>query len=153
MWILSLLKPDSPPPQNGVNHTELTDSPRPDGASMIFYELFSNAPEIISIPAGRALFRRGDHGNTMYVLIRGKAEIEIGDRLIEILLPGDIVGEMSMLSPGPRSASVTASADCEFIAIDERRFNDLVRQAPSFALKVMRTLADRLRRADATLFA
>lgn len=153
MWILSLLKPDSPPPQDEVSLTGLTDTSRPDAPSMIFYELFSNAPEIIHIPAGQALFREGDHGSSLYVLIRGAADIRIGNRLMEVLLPGNIVGEMSMISPGPRSASVTASVDCEFIAIDERRFNDLVRQAPDFALKVMRTLTDRLRRADTTLFA
>lgn len=153
MWILSLLKPDSPPPQDEVSLTGLTDTSRPDGPSMIFYELFSNAPEIIHIPAGQALFREGDHGSTLYVLIRGAAEIKIGSRQMEVLLPGNIVGEMSMVSPGPRSASVTARVDCEFVAIDECRFKDLVRQVPDFALKVMRTLTDRLRRTDATLCA
>ncbi len=118
---------------------------------MIFFELFSNAPEIIHVPANQTLFREGDHGSTMYVLIRGSAEIVIGGRLMEVLLPGNIVGEMSVVSPGPRSATVTASEDCEFVAIDEHRFNELVRQAPDFALKVMRALTERLRRTDGVL--
>lgn len=118
---------------------------------MMFFELFSNAPEIIDIPAGQPLFNQGDHGSTMYVLLRGQAEIVIGNHLMEVLEPGNIVGEMSIVAPGPRSATVRASEDCEFVIIDEHRFNDLVRQAPGFALKVMRILTERLRRSNATL--
>lgn len=154
MWILSLLKPDSPLPQEAVSATQFTDmhlAPRQEEASMIFFELFSNAPEIITIPAGQPLFREGEHGSTMHVLIRGAAEITIGSHLMEALLPGHIVGEMSVVSPGPRSATVTATEDCEFVAINEHRFNELVRQAPDFALKVMRTLTERLRRTDASV--
>jgi len=120
---------------------------------MMFFELFSNAPEIIDIPAGQPLFNQGDHGSTMYVLLRGQAEVVIGNHLLEVLEPGNIVGEMSIVAPGPRSATVRASEHCEFVIIDEQRFNDLVRQAPGFALKVMRILTERLRRADATLLA
>jgi CRP-like cAMP-binding protein len=154
MWILSLLKPDSPRPQDGVNAMRISGTylaPRQEEASMIFFELFSNAPEIITIPAGQPLFREGEQGRTMHVLIRGAAEITIGSHLLEVLLPGHIVGEMSVVSPGPRSATVTATEDCEFVAIDEHRFNELVRQAPDFALKVMRTLTERLRRTDASV--
>ena len=78
---------------------------------MMFFELFSNAPEIIDIPAGQPLFNQGDHGSTMYVLLRGQAEIVIGNHLMEVLEPGNIVGEMSIVAPGPRSATVRASEE------------------------------------------
>jgi CRP-like cAMP-binding protein len=38
-----------------------------------------------------------------------------------------------MVSPGPRSATVTATTDCEFVAVDEKRFQFLVQQTPFFA--------------------
>ncbi len=118
---------------------------------MIFFELFSRAPEIVRVAAGQTLFCEGDIGSTMYVLILGRAEIVVAGRVMEVLMPGNIVGEMSMVSPGPRSATVTAGEACEFVAIDSQRFNELVRQVPDFALEVMRTLTDRLRRTDAAL--
>jgi CRP-like cAMP-binding protein len=157
MWILSLLKPAPSSPRDGtedfMRRPSLHLAHRQEPASMLFFELFSNAPEIVDIPADEALFCEGDHGSTMYVLIRGKAEVSVGGRLMEVLQPGNIVGEMSIVSPGPRSATVTASEDSEFVIIDEHRFNELVRHAPDFALKVMRTLTDRLRRTDAILSA
>jgi CRP-like cAMP-binding protein len=120
---------------------------------MIFFELFSNAPEIVGVPAEQALFRAGEHGDAMYVLIRGSADVVVGERRVEVLQPGDIVGEMSLISPGPRSATVVACEDSAFIAIDEARFKALLREAPDFALKVMRTLTERLRRTNAHLSA
>ena len=120
---------------------------------MVFFELFSKAPEIVRVPRGAVLFREGAPGAAMYVLILGQASVAIGGRELEILTPGAIVGEMAIVSPGPRSATVTASDDCEFVEIDGRRFNELVRQVPEFALQVMRTLSERLRRADFALSA
>jgi len=120
---------------------------------MVFFELFSKAPEIVRVPRGAVLFREGEPGAAMYVLILGQASVAIGGRELEILTPGAIVGEMSIVSPGPRSATVTACDDCEFVEIDGRRFNELVRQVPEFALQVMRTLSERLRRADCALSA
>ena len=56
-----------------------------------------------------------------------------------------IVGEMGLVSPGPHSASVIASTDCEFVAVDEKRFQFLVQQTPYFAIQVMRLMAESLR--------
>lgn len=118
---------------------------------MIFFELFSRAPEIVRLSAGQKLFCEGDHGSEMYVLIRGQASVSIGGRALEALQPGNIVGEMALISAATRSATVTASEDCEFVVVNEARFHELVRQHPEFALHVMRTLTERLRRADLSL--
>jgi CRP-like cAMP-binding protein len=58
---------------------------------------------------------------------------------------GGIFGEMAMIDDGPRSATVVAKTECEVVPVDERQFLVLVRQAPFFALDVMRTLVRRLR--------
>jgi CRP-like cAMP-binding protein len=55
---------------------------------------------------------------------------------------------MGIVSPGPRSATVVATTDCEFVAVDEKRFHYLVQQTPFFATQVMRVLAERLRSAN-----
>ena len=112
---------------------------------MIPIEIFSHNPDKIRIPAGQALFREGDEGNQMYVLETGTAEVLVQNRVVETLEHGSIVGEMGLVSPGPHSASVIARTDCEFVAVNEKRFQFLVQQTPYFAIQVMRMMAERLR--------
>ena len=90
------------------------------------------------------LFEEGDAGDTLYILTHGSAEISSPARAVEPLGPGAIVGELSLVAPGPRPATVKARQDCEFVAVDARSFQDIVRDNPAFALEVMRSLARRL---------
>ncbi len=112
---------------------------------MVFFELFANNPDIVRVAAGQPLFSEGDDGHRMFVLATGTAEVIVNNRVVEQLQHGNIVGEMGIVSPGPRSATVVATNDCEFVAIDEKRFNYLVQQTPFFATQVMRVMAERLR--------
>jgi CRP-like cAMP-binding protein len=112
---------------------------------MVFFELFSHNPTIIKVAAGQALFSENEDGHMMYVLAVGSAEVIVNNRVVERLEHGSIVGEMGLVSPGPRSASVVALSDCEFVAVDEKRFQFLVQQTPFFATQVMRVMAERLR--------
>jgi CRP-like cAMP-binding protein len=112
---------------------------------MIFSALFAHDPHTVKISAGNKLFDEGEDGDLMYVLTLGTAQVSVDDCVVETLAPGSIVGEISIVAPGPHSATVVALTDCEFVAVDEKRFNFLVQQAPFFATSVMRTLAERLR--------
>lgn len=112
---------------------------------MIFFELFAHNPTMIQVPAGQALFREGEEGRMMFVLATGSAEVVVNNRVVETLQHGSIVGEIGIVMPGPRSASVVATTDCEFVAVDEKRFQFLVQQTPFFATQVMRVMAERLR--------
>ncbi len=118
---------------------------------MIFFELFSHNPTIIKVPAGQPLFSEGEEGHMMFVLSIGSAEVMVGKRVVESLQHGSIVGEVGMVLPGPRSASVVALTDCEFVAVDEKRFQFLVQQTPFFATQVMRVMAERLRKINQML--
>ncbi|PKO38533.1 MAG: cyclic nucleotide-binding protein [Betaproteobacteria bacterium HGW-Betaproteobacteria-6] len=112
---------------------------------MVFFELFTHNPTIVKVPAGHVLFSENEDGRMMYVLTSGTAEIIVNNRVVESLSHGSIVGEMGLVSPGPRSASVVALSDCEFVEVDEKRFQFLVQQTPFFATQVMRVMAERLR--------
>src|SRR5574343_1988367 len=120
---------------------------------MIPIEIFSHNTARIAIQAGQALFREGDEGNQIYVLETGTAEVIVQNRVVETLAHGSIVGEMGLVSPGPHSASVIAKTDCEFVAVDEKRFQFLVQQTPFFAIQVMRMMAERLRATNKLLVA
>lgn len=115
---------------------------------MYTFHLFSNDPDIVRVKAGEVVFREGDAGGVMFVLASGRAEVRVGQRVVEEVASGNIVGELGLVSPGPRSATVVAQTDCEFVRVDEDRFKFLVQQTPYFALQVMRVMAERLRAAD-----
>lgn len=119
--------------------------------TMIFSALFAHDPNIVRVPAGATLFDEGEEGSLMYVLTLGTAQVSVKDCIVETLEPGSVVGEVSIVAPGPHSATVIALTDCEFVAVDEQRFNFLTQQAPFFATSVMRTLAERLRNTSRAL--
>ena len=120
---------------------------------MIPIEIFSHNTAKISIHAGQALFREGDEGNQMFVLETGTAEVVVQNLVLETLKHGSIVGEMGLVSHEPHSASVIAKTDCEFVVVDEKRFQFLVQQTPYFAIQVMRLMAERLRATNKLLIA
>lgn len=118
---------------------------------MNLVELFRHQVDLQSIPAGQVLFREGDQGNFMYVLMSGTAEIIVRNRVLETAEAGAIVGEMAIIEGRPRSATVVAKTDCRVLPIERERFNFLIQQKPEFALHIMQVLAARLRKTDAIL--
>lgn len=98
--------------------------------------------------AGDVIFAEGDKGDAMYVVRNGEVTVERGGRVMETVRGGDIFGEMALIDGAPRSATARAKTDCEVAPINEKTFLFLVHETPFFAIAVMRTLADRLRRMD-----
>jgi CRP/FNR family cyclic AMP-dependent transcriptional regulator len=96
--------------------------------------------------AGDVIFAEGDKGDTMYVVRTGEVTIEHSGRVMETLGGGGIFGEMALIDGSARSATARAKTDCEVAPINEKTFLFLVHETPFFAIAVMRTLADRLRR-------
>jgi CRP-like cAMP-binding protein len=95
---------------------------------------------------GEIIFREGDPGNELFVIARGRVEIQSGNRLLETLGEGEIFGEMALIDDEPRSATVVALNEVTLAPVSEKQFLFLVRHTPYFALRVMRVLAERLRR-------
>jgi CRP/FNR family cyclic AMP-dependent transcriptional regulator len=91
-------------------------------------ELFRQETGALQLAAGDFLFREGEKGEKMYVLLEG---------------------EMALIDDSPRTASAVAKTSCRLAAIDRRRFHFLVQQTPHFATHVMKTRADRLRHMNA----
>ena len=117
---------------------------------MLLHDLFHDA-ETTHFAAGDYIFREGDHGEIMFVVIAGELEIREGSTLLEIAGPGSIVGEMALIDDEPRSATVVARTDARLVPVNRRRFEFMVQETPFFALTVMKILADRLRHTNAKL--
>jgi CRP/FNR family cyclic AMP-dependent transcriptional regulator len=110
-----------------------------------FVHLFRHSPDAKTLAAGSVLFEAGQPGDALYVILSGQVEIRIGDRVVETVGAGGIVGELGLIDRAPRSATATVASEATVVPIDERRFLFLVQQTPYFALNVMRVMADRLR--------
>ena len=100
----------------------------------------------IDYEAGLVIFRDGDRADQMYMVVEGEVEIRRGDRVLEVVGPGGILGEMSLVDDSPRSAGAYAKTHCKLAGINRGKFISLVEKTPLFALEVMAMMAERLRR-------
>jgi CRP/FNR family transcriptional regulator, cyclic AMP receptor protein len=105
-----------------------------------------------SVPysAGMVIFRDGDRADQMFIVVEGEVEIRYGDRVLEVIGPGGILGEMSLIDSSARSADAYARTNCLLAGINRAKFISLVEKTPAFALEVMGLMAERLRRQTGT---
>ncbi len=97
---------------------------------------------------GAVLCREGEPGHDMFVIQSGRVTISktVGDleKVLTTLGPGEFVGEMSILTNRPRSATATCAEDAKVLVIDARTFEAMIRGNAEIALRMIRKLADRL---------
>lgn len=108
-------------------------------------ELFRHDHDSLLLKSGDTLFREGEHGDCMYVLLEGSADILAGETLVESATPGALLGEMALVDSSPRTATVIITSPTKLARIDQRRFHFLVQHTPHFATHVMKVLTERLR--------
>lgn len=119
-----------------------------DSNAKLLQELFRKNPKRVEIESGETLFREGDPGDVMYVLLEGAAAVTIGGVLFEELSPGSCVGEMSVVDGSPRFGTVTAHTPCKFAVVNREHFRFLVQEVPDFSLEIMRILIKRLKQCN-----
>jgi len=107
--------------------------------------------EVVEVPAGTVLARKGDAGNEFYLIMDGSAHVELSTRRRTSLKPGDYFGEMSLLDGQPRSATVIADTPMRLLVIKRRDFSTLLREAPELTQNILATLSRRLRQAEQAL--
>jgi EmrB/QacA subfamily drug resistance transporter len=124
-----------------------------DPASVDHESILSDVPADALVPvdvrAGDWLFHAGDVGDAMYIVVRGKLEVHVGDHVVARLGPGSVVGELALLTGEPRNASIRARRDSRLMKLDKDRFAEVARREPKVPLAVARTLAQRLQRVEA----
>jgi CRP/FNR family cyclic AMP-dependent transcriptional regulator len=104
--------------------------------------------KISRVLKGTQIMTEGDVGNTMYVILVGTARVTRDGRKLATIGPGDAFGELALLSKGPRTATVVATSEMEVAIISRRQLTGLLEAAPSFARKLLESLADRVRELD-----
>lgn len=107
--------------------------------------LFEHSQHMQEFQAGTTIFTEGTPGDVVYVIMDGEVEVLVRNKLLDVLRPGDILGEMALIDAQSRSATAMAKTACRMAVIDEKRFLYMVQQTPLFSLHVMRVLVQRLR--------
>ena len=105
---------------------------------------------------GETLFNEGDSGDRLYILLSGKVKLghasaDGRENLLAVLGPGEIVGELTLFDPGPRSTTATAVAPTELLTLDHNQLMTFVESHPQLAKDMLRALAQRLRRTNTAL--
>lgn len=107
--------------------------------------------DVIEVPAGAMLARKGDTGNEFFVILDGTARVELSAKRQVRLGPGEYFGEMSLLDGGPRSATVIADTPLRLLVIKRRDFSSLLRDIPDVTQNILVTLSKRLRQVEQAL--
>lgn len=99
--------------------------------------------------AGDTILSQGEDGDTAFLIINGSVEVILGKgaqtRSVGTLDSGDVFGEMSLIEPGPRSATVKAVTDTECIVTSYDEFIVSIQENPERSVAFMKTLVRRLR--------
>jgi CRP-like cAMP-binding protein len=103
--------------------------------------------ESVSFAADQAIFEEGDQGDAMYVVADGEARVDVGGRF-HILKAGNFFGEMALIAPGKRMATVKAVTDVSALRIPSERFEAFLLDHPSIAVALLRALVLRLREVE-----
>ncbi|MCX7787729.1 MAG: Crp/Fnr family transcriptional regulator [Spirochaetes bacterium] len=102
---------------------------------------------------GDVIFRQGDPGNVMYILVSGAVELRIkvekGEKLLKCVdTPHDFFGEMALVDGSPRSATAIAVKPTKLIVVDETQFEKIVLTNGKFAWKIIQVLSQRIRNSN-----
>ncbi|MEO6940946.1 MAG: MFS transporter [Candidatus Kapaibacterium sp.] len=99
----------------------------------------------VHVRAGETFISADDVGRCMYIIVEGSVRVHRADFTLATLNRRDIVGELSMLDPEPRSATVTAIQDTHLLRIDQDPFYEIMADRIEVARGVLGVLCRRLR--------
>ncbi len=108
----------------------------------------------VSFEAGSAIFRHGEPGDKLWLLLEGKVRIArdlhgLGEETLAMLTAGQMFGEMALLDESPRSADAWAHTGCRLLTLPKDGFDDLLYTDKDLAYEVLwsmvRMLTSRLR--------
>ncbi len=99
----------------------------------------------VELCAGDTLFEKGDPGDTLYVVVAGQLRAKDGNRTLNVLAAGDVLGEMAVLDGEPRSATITADEDSLLLCLDGETLYDLMDCYSPVARGIIHVLLQRLR--------
>ncbi len=111
-------------------------------------KLLAFTSQRLTFNPGDSLFKQGDDGDALYVIMEGEADVLVdtpgGQITVATMGKNDFVGDIAVLCDVPRTATVTATSKLTTMRITKDLFFQLVCQFPQIAIEIMRELAHRL---------
>ncbi len=115
----------------------------------------ARAGEIESYNPAESIVVEGSLGDALFLILSGQVAVHRGAQTFATLQGGEFFGEMSLVEPAPRSASVTAMSATFLFRLPHDNLRELISDDPNAAsillVQVVKTLSDRLRRANQML--
>jgi CRP-like cAMP-binding protein len=111
-------------------------------------QTIARATTELTVPAGHILTDQGQTGREAFVIVEGSATVKRNGKKVATLGPGAVVGELSLLDHGPRTATVTTDTETQLFVIEQREFLGVLDSVPSLSHKLLATLAARVREFD-----
>jgi CRP/FNR family cyclic AMP-dependent transcriptional regulator len=102
----------------------------------------------MKVDAGQVLIRERHGAYEFFIVVEGQAEVSRNGQSVAILGPGDFFGELALLDPGLRDATVTALTAMEIIVLPQWDFEAALDEAPQMTRKLLAGMAHRLRATD-----
>ena len=109
-----------------------------------------------SFPRGTTIFDEGEPGDTLYIIIEGKVKLarhapDGRENLLSVMGPSDMFGELSIFDPGPRTSSAVCVTEVNAATMDSEMLRTWINDHPEISQQLLRVLARRLRRTNASL--
>lgn len=103
----------------------------------------------VCIPVGGILYRQGEPGDSLHIVLSGRLQVGVKDadgqtRIVAYPQPGDVVGEIALLSGAGRAATVTAVRDTVLVAISRSALDRLIARQPEVFTNIARMIVQRL---------
>ncbi len=98
----------------------------------------------MTVAAGTTLVEEGDFGHAAFAITAGNADVVHDGEVLRTLGPGDMFGEIAVLSSGRRTATVVATTDMTLITVLNRELWRIERDCPEIADALRVTVAERL---------
>ena len=111
-------------------------------------ERLSSMADIVDLPKDRVILTQGQLGWEMFVMISGSAHVERDGKSFGEVGPGEVLGEIALLDGGPRTATVTLSQPSRMLVLARREFQTMLDEFPEIRLRILETVARRLRSLD-----
>ena len=112
--------------------------------------------DYLDVPKGHTIFSEGELGDSLYIVMSGKVKVgrraaDGRENMLAVMGPSDLVGELSLFDPGPRTASAVAVTDARVARLRQSALRPWIANRPEIAETLLRVLARRLRRTNDSL--
>jgi CRP-like cAMP-binding protein len=136
--------------KNSLKH--LRYSPLFSSCSSKDLERIAKAGDQVTLAKGKTMTKQGEPGREAFIILSGKAIVKRSGKKVATLGTGSVVGELSLLDNGPRTATVVCDTECQVLVISRGNFLRVIDKVPALAHKLFGALAMRIRDLDRAYF-